>query len=948
MRVQAASASLALFFIVGFSLLHAADSGTESSAKKSAGLLGPPVIEVWYGNDQTFGVVGTPQRQAEILGNAFHSSGVRFLSYTLNGGSSRALNMGPNDRRLRNAGDFNIDLTYDELFYGDNTVIITAEAYNGEITQSTVNVRNLSSAVCPLPYTVSWTQLADSVQISDGKWGLMGGGVRILEPGYDRIITIGDTTWTDYEVTAKVTVHSLDSIQAAWGSSSGGPGIGFVMRWKGHTDAPVFSPPITQPISGYLPLGAIGWYHWGTGWGQTGPNRWEIDVPSNGDLAMRAQNTTIPLYFGIPYYFKMQVHTIPGTGPLYKFRVWQVGLPEPLGTWAMTWQEPDYALHEGSLCLLAHHVAATFGDVTVTQTPDGIPPVISNVVATPTSYSALVTWTTDEAATSVVDYGLTSSYDNQTSNTVNLVTSHSIQLQNLQPNTTYHYAVTSTDWGGASSTSLDRVFQTPVLTPPPAPVLLSPANGSSGNPTALTLRWNKSATATGYRLQLGTDATFATGIIVHDSTLTDTLRAITVLLQGTRYYWRVRARNASGEGSFSSVDTFSTLIGVPVLASPANGAVNIANTPRLTWYRVPFATSYRVRVALDSTYGGAAAIDDSSVVDTFRVATGLQVGQKYYWRVQARNSATVGTFSSAWVFTPGLASPTLLSPANGSTNQLLNPTLRWTSVPLATSYDLQIGTDPSFASGIAVSDSLLTDTSRVVAKALDQGTLYYWRVRARNVSGAGQYSGAWSFSTGLGSPQLVSPANRSSAQPLSIKFIWKKVNSATGYTFQLATDSTFATGIIKSDSSIVDTTRTVAGLSYKTTYYWHVRARQGGQSGPMSATWQCTTVLDPLGIVADDQGLPGTYALDQNYPNPFNPSTWIHFALPRQTHVRLEVYNVLGELVTTLVDEGMGAGFHRVEFSARDARGRPIAAGMYIYRLVTPEFTSAKKMILLK
>ena len=113
-------------------------------------------------------------------------------------------------------------------------------------------------------YSVNWASpstLSDSVQVVDGLWATDGGGVRTIQPGYDRIIAIGDSSWTDYEVQAQVFVHSVDNTNAAYDGTNGGPAIGFLFRWNGHTDQPTFSPPITQPLSGYEPYGAIGWYH---------------------------------------------------------------------------------------------------------------------------------------------------------------------------------------------------------------------------------------------------------------------------------------------------------------------------------------------------------------------------------------------------------------------------------------------------------------------------------------------------------------------------------------------------------------------------------------------------------------------------------------------------------------------------------------------------------------
>jgi hypothetical protein len=864
MRVHAAGAAVALFVILGTTLLYAAGAQGEAGAKQNGTTGTAPTIDVWYGNYQRFGELGTPQRRVNILGSVSHPVGISALRYKLNGGAYRSLSFLPDDRRLTLIGDFNADIELKDLGYGQNTMVITAVASTGDSAQSTVTVERVGGQVWPLPYRTAWTQLADSAQVVDGKWALMDGGARILEAGYDRMLAIGDTTWSDYEVTAKLTVWGIDSSFAAWDQNNGGPGVGFLMRWKGHTNKPTLS--ITQPLTGYLPCGAIGWYHWGkSGWTPGGVNRWEIDAPSSGDLYMQTSDMSNPIYYGIPYYIKMQVKTIVGTGSQYKVKVWPVGSAEP-ANWLLTYTQPtgqSDALSNGSLILLAHHVYATYGTINVTPTPDGVPPVISNIAASTTSTTATITWTTDEAASSSVAYGLTTSYTNATSDLENLVTGHSILLENLQPNTIYHYVVTSADFGGASSTSTDRTFQTAVLTVPSAPVIVSPGNGSSGIPTITTLVWRRSATATGYRVQLGTDATFTSGVAVDDASLTDTLRAVSGLLPGTRYYWRVNARNSSGEGPFTGIATFVTGLDVPVLTSPSNGAANVSPTPRFSWRPVPFATSYRVRVSTDSTLTGTTVFDDSTIVDTTRVGSALTYGQKYYWRVRAKNTDQTGAFSSAWWFTAGVAAPTLVSPANGSTNVSVNTTLKWTTVPFATSYDVQLGTNAAFTSGVVVFDSLKTDTTRAVS-GLSPGTVYYWRVRARSALGAGEFGATWSFTTGLAVAQLVSPANNSTGQPVSLAFLWRRVSNATAYAFQLGTDPTFATGLVKNDTSVADTTRFVAGLAYKTTYYWHVRARQGAATGPFSETWNFTTTARLPDAVTLIQLADGASGIGQN------------------------------------------------------------------------------------
>ncbi len=89
--------------------------------------------------------------------------------------------------------------------------------------------------------------------------------------------------------------------------------------------------------------------------------------------------------------------------------------------------------------------------------------------------------------------------------------------------------------------------------------------------------------------------------------------------------------------------------------------------------------------------------------------------------------------------------------------------------------------------------------------------------------------------------------------------------------------------------------------------------------------------------------MPEEFSLGQNYPNPFNPTTDIQFTLPHATHVKLEVFNVKGQRVSTLVDRQMGAGMHTVTFD-----GGQLASGTYLYRLQAGDKVETKKMSLVK
>ncbi|MEW5922366.1 MAG: peptidoglycan DD-metalloendopeptidase family protein [Candidatus Zixiibacteriota bacterium] len=99
----------------------------------------------------------------------------------------------------------------------------------------------------------------------------------------------------------------------------------------------------------------------------------------------------------------------------------------------------------------------------------------------------------------------------------------------------------------------------------------------------------------------------------------------------------------------------------------------------------------------------------------------------------------------------------------------------------------------------------------------------------------------------------------------------------------------------------------------------------------------------PKVAYSEEQILPSGFSLSRNYPNPFNPTTVISFSVPEATHVRLDVYNILGQKVETLMDADQPAGEHTITWDAAK-----YASGVYFYRIQTAEVTETKKMLLLK
>jgi hypothetical protein len=119
-----------------------------------------------------------------------------------------------------------------------------------------------------------------------------------------------------------------------------------------------------------------------------------------------------------------------------------------------------------------------------------------------------------------------------------------------------------------------------------------------------------------------------------------------------------------------------------------------------------------------------------------------------------------------------------------------------------------------------------------------------------------------------------------------------------------------------------------------------------GTHGSLAGFWYRKPVDIPTNAEEDAPGnpsVPAEFRLQQNHPNPFNPSTVIQFALPKSSSVSLKIYNFLGQEVATLIDHELAAGEHQLTF---DASG--LSSGIYVYRLHAGEFSSVKRMTLVK
>ncbi len=318
-----------------------------------------PVVNLWYGSNETFGANGQPQQWVNILGDVSDPKGIANLTYQLNGGTPNLLSSGENQVRLVAPGEFNVEIDYASLKVGANTVRLSAVDNFGNASTSDVTVTKLSGGPWPLPYTVNWDQAGGNInsvaQVADGHWTIQADGtIRNSDVGYDRLVTLGQAdTWTQYQGTAQVTINSLDPDGAA---------VGIIAGFKGATSDLHGLQTIDQPRIGHPFPGA---FLYGNDQGAAPRAQIYENTDAHPEQSLTADTSGLQLALGVAYTFKFSVTNNTTGGSLYQFKIWKTGTTEPT-SWLL---QANGDLSRGSVVLAAHRADVDFGTVTITSAP---------------------------------------------------------------------------------------------------------------------------------------------------------------------------------------------------------------------------------------------------------------------------------------------------------------------------------------------------------------------------------------------------------------------------------------------------------------------------------------------------------------------------------------------------------------------------------------------------
>jgi hypothetical protein len=280
------------------------------------------------------------------------------------------------------------------------------------------------------------------------------------------------------------------------------------------------------------------------------------------------------------------------------------------------------------------------------------------------------------------------------------------------------------------------------------------------------------------------------------------------------------------------------------LVSPTNNISALGTNPILKWNKIVGATGYQLQISSDSNF--TTTISLSGLTDTTYQTSGISSELTYYWRVNVTKNGITSPWTQKWKFTVGLLPPSLSSPINNASSQVVSPFFSWNTCSGATTYTLQISTSATNWSSPIIVNSIPT-INYTLTTSLSNSTTYYWRVNATDGTNTSLWSNVFTFTTIIAAPNapaLSSPINEATNQPIIPTLTWGNSSTATTYNLQVSSSSTDWTTPVINANNISGTTYSIINpLINNSTYYWRVSATNIGGTGNWSNSFRFTTIV---------------------------------------------------------------------------------------------------------
>ncbi|MFC2084821.1 T9SS type A sorting domain-containing protein [Bacteroidota bacterium] len=380
----------------------------------------------------------------------------------------------------------------------------------------------------------------------------------------------------------------------------------------------------------------------------------------------------------------------------------------------------------------------------------------------------------------------------------------------------------------------------------------------------------------------------------------------------------------------------------PHLTVPQNGYAMELTTPTLHWwYNTPGREVYNVQISTDPDDFASQEIliinlnVSGNAAGNYFVpqSAGLKNGSVYFWRV-----GVDGNYSEVWSFTVG----------QNNTDQ----------TPLPLTIDLigqgTVTRNPDQSFYIKGTEVLLTAVPDPgwIFSGWNGDTSSTLNPISVNIDITKSINATFS-PVGIGGGVLMYPKDSTLGVEVDLTFLWFPYPGAQNYRLMVSEHPEFMENVMdvaKSSSSPDALSHKAEFLESYTTYYWKVVV--GTERGNVgSGTWRFTTIdlisnISPP--VVRTEMSPVDSDVSQNYPNPFNLSTKFRISVQYSTNVKVDIYNIAGQLVKSLLNKELDSGIYEIEWKGDDKNGTEVVSGNYLYRITAEDKIVSRKMILLK
>ncbi len=473
---------------------------------------------------------------------------------------------------------------------------------------------------------------------------------------------------------------------------------------------------------------------------------------------------------------------------------------------------------------------------------DTAPPVITAIASSSvTGSGALITWTTNEASSSQVEYGLTSGYGSTSGLNTTMVTSHSLSLAGLAPATRYHYRVKSRDDAGNTAVSGDYTFTTSDTAAP----TISGVTSSNITQSSATVSWTTNEPSN-TQVEFGTTAAYGNSTPLVAALATSHSQSLTGLSPSALYHYRVLSRDGAGNLGTSADFTFTTAApedtAPPVITAIASSSVT--GTGALITWTTNEASSSQVEYGLTSGYGSTSGLNTTMVTSHSQSLAGLAPATRYHYRVKSRDDAGNTAVSGDYTFTTSdTAAPTISGVTSSNITQS-GALISWTTSEPSDS-TVEYGTAMDYGS---TAGSSLQGTSHSVAlSGLKSTTQYHYRVKSRDTSGNQAVSGDQTFTT-AGSDDTTAPViNNVSATAVTkttALILWSTDESSDSQVDFGGTDS-YGNATPLNTAAATSHAQLLSALTAARKYHYRVRSRDAAGNLAISGDYTFTTSSEP-------------------------------------------------------------------------------------------------------